>query len=77
MVVAVTFATSGSIALAGDSKADEALEHARAKVDDATDRTASSAKKLGSKVKRNSKKMAKDTGTAVRKTGDKIEDAAK
>lgn len=70
-------ASVASIAVADDAKADAAVEKARKDVDEAVDKTASSAKKLNRKTKRGAKKAVKATGAAIERTGDKLEDAAR
>jgi hypothetical protein len=49
-------------------------EKAGAKVDDAADATADTAKKAGHATKKTAKKAKNKTGEAVEKTGDKMQD---
>ncbi len=73
----VFLASLGSIAVADDGKSEAAVDKTRKEVDEAVDKTASSAKKLKRKAKRGAKKAVKETGKAIDRTADKIEDAAR
>ena len=74
ILAAVAIVTFGSVARADETRTAGPGERAGKKVDDAADQTADGAKKTGRKVKRKTKKAVRDTGAAVQRAGEKIED---
>jgi ElaB/YqjD/DUF883 family membrane-anchored ribosome-binding protein len=66
-----------SVGHAGETKAARVAEDAGDKVGEAADKTSAEAHKAGRAIKHKTKKVVRQTGAAVERTGDKIEEAAK
>jgi hypothetical protein len=77
LVAALAWATLGSVAFAGETKAADAAEAAGNKIGEAADKTADEAKKVGRAVKSKTKKALKATGAAVEQAGNKIDGPAR
>lgn len=74
---ALLWATLGTGAYAGETKAADAAETAGNKVGEAADKTAAEAKKGGRAVKRKTKKTLKSTGEAMENAGNQIDGPAR
>jgi hypothetical protein len=82
IVVGAALAAAAWLSLAAPVYADEtksapAGETAGQKLDSATDKTAAEAKKVGSAVKSKTKKVLKQTGSALERGGNKIDGPAR